>query len=246
MLAYTGSGPVGLLDTIARAGRQALLAAFYQKYYHHFRCRPETYGGRVHAQRHDRYGFEIPELLTESVILSVRDHETDYLSTAYVEGSPVHPAYPSGHSVIAGACGTVLKTWFPDPDWEESDLDYLVVTHRDDQLGTGTTDIEVPDGHSGLHQEIDKLISNVGLARMFAGIHYYSDHYHGVKLGEQVAVGLLADIFGRTFTGSEENDLTFKPYLRYDDDPVSIEPGEADTLDEMCEAAVDRDPVPTG
>jgi hypothetical protein len=220
---YTDNGPVGLLDLLARAGREALLAAFYQKYYAHFRCRPETYAGRIHAQAFadDPVDFGIHDLVTESAVLERQrqlraDGEGDpgFLSTAYIEGSPVHPAYPSGHSVIAGACGTVLKAWFENADWDGAADYYLPVDQGADSYPPTT---DVPDGHNGIHQEIDKLMSNVGLARMFAGVHYYSDHYEGVKLGEQVAVGLLADVFGSAFDGGKAIAPTFTPYLEYGD-----------------------------
>jgi hypothetical protein len=232
---YTDGGPVGLFDMVARVCRQALLAAFYQKYYVHFRCRPETYGGRVHAQLRDKSDFGIPELLTESAILDARPAETDYLSTAYEEGSPVHPAYPSGHSVIAGAAGTVLKTWFDDAAWPD-DLPYYVPTHEGDAYGTGLEEVPVPSGHNGVAQEIDKLMSNVGLARMFAGVHYYSDHYEAVKLGEQVAVGTMADVFDGAFVATGDRRPTFTPYLDYDTEhEVSME-----TLNTLRKAAAQR------
>jgi len=210
---YTDSGPVGLFDMLARAAREALLAAFYQKY-HRFRCRPETYGGRLHAQRRGKRDFGIPDLLAGSAVLDARSQGTDLLTTAYEEGSPVHPAYPSGHSVIAGACGTVLKTWFQDPSWEETGLAFYVPAHEDGHYGAERGVIDPPSGHDGVHQEIDKLMSNVGLARMFAGVHYYSDHRWGVKLGEQIATGLMADVFDRGFVTVEEgNGPTFSPFL---------------------------------
>ena len=34
---------------------------------------------------------------------------THFLSQAFPEGSPPHPAYPTGHGAVAGACITVLK-----------------------------------------------------------------------------------------------------------------------------------------
>jgi hypothetical protein len=223
---YTDNGPVGLLDLLARAGREALLAAFYQKYYAHFRCRPETYAGRVHAQEFaadSPDSFSIDELVTESKILEHQrqrraegDGQPGFLSTAYIEGSPVHPAYPSGHSVIAGACGTILKTWFENTDWDQDAADYYLPVDQGE--GSYPPTAAVPDGHHGIHQEIDKLMSNIGLARMFAGVHYYSDHYEGVKLGEQVAVGLLADVFGRAFDGRKAIAPTFTPYLEYGED----------------------------
>jgi hypothetical protein len=241
---YTDSGPIGLFDMVARVAREALLAAFHQKYERHFRCRPETYGGRLHMQLRDRKNFDIDKLLTEAALLNARPHETDYLSTAYEEGSPIHPAYPSGHSVIAGACGTVLKTWFQNIEWSDTGLEYRVVTHDEDHLGAGTTDIDVPTGHKGVHQEIDKLVSNVGVARMFAGVHYYSDHYWGVKLGEQVAFALMADVFARGEQTTEDGGPSFTPYLQYGSEDALQIPGAdpVKTLDELRRQAAEHDP----
>lgn len=226
---YTDSGHVGILDLVTRGARQALLAAFYQKYFVHFRCRPETYAGRVHSQCHDGRDFGIHSLLFESETLRNRDGETMFLSMAYEEGSPVHPAYPSGHSVIAGTCGTILKVLASDSAWQD---DFYIPSPD----GSFRETVRVPVGHRGIYQEIDKLISNVGLARMFAGVHYYSDHYHGVKLGEQVAVGLLVDFFERSYTEDETFTPTFSPYLEYDTEyDVSV-----DTLETLRSNAVSR------
>jgi hypothetical protein len=46
--------------------------------------------------------------------------------------------------------------------------------------------------------EIDKLASNIALARDAAGVHFRSDSIEGLKLGEAVAIGLLAD-YSRTY-----------------------------------------------
>ena len=225
---YTNAGPTGFVDILARGARQALIAAFYQKYYQHFRCRPETYSGRLHFQRTEDREFGISEVLTDSATLATRDGP-DFLSTAYEEGSPVHPAYPSGHSVIAGTCGTILKFMFQEMDWE---AEYYVPTPD----GKGRETVSVPSGHRGIYQEIDKLMSNVGLGRLFAGVHYYSDHYQAVKLGEQVAVGLLLDVFGRAYTGDKEVTATFSPYLEYETEyDLSIE-----TLETLREQAISR------
>ncbi|ERH09749.1 MAG: hypothetical protein J07HX64_01510 [halophilic archaeon J07HX64] len=83
-------------------------------------------------------------------------------------------------------------------------------------------------------------MSNVGLARMFAGVHYYSDHYEGVKLGEQVAVGLLADVFGRAFDGRRAMGPTFTPYLEYSADTEMAITEHLRTLRKLRHAA-DRD-----
>jgi hypothetical protein len=52
--------------------------------------------------------------------------------------------------------------------------------------------------------EINKLASNIGLARNFAGVHWRTDYSDGLKLGEAVALSILADqreIYGEEFLG---------------------------------------------
>jgi hypothetical protein len=44
-----------------------------------------------------------------------------------------------------------------------------------------------------LNSEIEKLASNVGMARDFAGIHWRSDYKAGLLLGEAVAISILRD-----------------------------------------------------
>ena len=44
-----------------------------------------------------------------------------------------------------------------------------------------------------------KLASNIALARDAAGVHFRSDSVEGLKLGEAVAIGLLAD-YSRTYS----------------------------------------------
>ena len=78
-----------------------------------------------------------------------------------------------------------------------------------------------------LGNEIDKLASNIALARDAAGVHFRSDSISGLKLGEAVAIGLLAD-YSRTY--SERFDgftLT-----RFDGDTVRISGGSAQSAEE--------------
>ncbi len=42
---------------------------------------------------------------------SGHDEGTYLLPMAVAEGSPVHPAYPSGHAINVGAYITTLKVW---------------------------------------------------------------------------------------------------------------------------------------
>jgi len=55
--------------------------------------------------------------------------------------------------------------------------------------------------------EINKLASNIGQARDFAGIHWRSDYEWGLRLGEAVAISVLRDqsnnYVGENFEGFE-------------------------------------------
>jgi hypothetical protein len=91
---------------------------------------------------------------------------------------------------MAGACATILKAAF----------DGLVQfnTLNAGQIVTGTTSGLA--GYAGedadeitVNGEINKLASNIGQARNFAGIHWRSDYEWGLKLGEAVALSVLRD-----------------------------------------------------
>jgi len=53
--------------------------------------------------------------------------------------------------------------------------------------------------------EINKLASNIGQARDFAGIHWRSDFEWGLRLGEAAAISVLSDqannYVGKDFAG---------------------------------------------
>jgi hypothetical protein len=44
-----------------------------------------------------------------------------------------------------------------------------------------------------LGSEADKLASNIGIGRDFAGVHYRSDYQQGLLLGEALAISVLRD-----------------------------------------------------
>src|SRR5207237_10835580 len=41
-----------------------------------------------------------------------KNNGTYFLPVAFLEGSPTHPSYGSGHATVAGACVTMLKAFF--------------------------------------------------------------------------------------------------------------------------------------
>ena len=51
-------------------------------------------------------------LNSQAVQSSFNKYGDYFLSQAFPEGSPTHPAYPTGHGAVAGACITVLKFFF--------------------------------------------------------------------------------------------------------------------------------------
>jgi hypothetical protein len=106
-------------------------------------------------------------------------------------GSPTHPAYGAGHATVAGACVTILKSWFK----ESTTLVQLGLTPKEpDQTGTTLVNYTGSDaGSLTVGGELNKIASNVGLGRDIAGVHWRSDATESLKLGEQVAIGMLRD-----------------------------------------------------
>lgn len=180
-------GASDIFHLVAIVANVALKAAWYQKWRVHMRIRPEEYGGRVfhHLARGHSYPLHL-ELLNSAALELVQSRfGTALLPQAYPEGAPLHPSYPAGHAVIAGACVTVLKACFsesfviPNPSLPAEDGQTL-------RPYTG------PDLTVG--NELDKLAANIALARDFAGIHWRSDGTAGLLLGEAVAINVLREM----------------------------------------------------
>lgn len=133
----------------------------------------------------------------------IADDKNFLLPQAFPEGSPTHPAYGAGHATVAGACVTVLKAFFEmyeadgttERVWPKSTF---VATWQ--RGGVGGTNAEggelVPapgDPSLTLQQELDKLAMNIAHARNMAGVHYYTDYFESLRLGERVATSILEE-----------------------------------------------------
>ena len=182
----TFGGPF-VLDLVSRVANAALRAAWFQKWALHRTLRPEAYGGRVHNHLTAAAVYPIhAELLGSDVVAEVRRRNHTYLlPIAYPEGSPLHPAYPSGHATFAGATITVLKALFD----ENAVLPGPVVASPD---GLALTPYSGPALTVG--GELNKLAANVALGRCAAGVHYRSDAAQGMLLGEALALRLLLEL----------------------------------------------------
>ena len=196
---FTTFNSAHVLDWVARVANMALKPACYQKWAVHRRVRPEAFGGRVYNVVSGAAKYPIHEDLLNS--------QGGLLSQAYVEGCPLHPAYPAGHAVIAGACATVLKALF-----EETALVSGVVTPDDN--GKSLMPAKVPALTIG--GEINKLAFNVPMGRDWAGIHYRSDLDGGLAMGEAVAIAFMQDnvgTFTESFSGFQFTGFDGKPVV---------------------------------
>ncbi|WP_417210455.1 hypothetical protein [Antarctobacter sp.] len=122
------------------------------------------------------------------------------LPMAFPEGSPMHPAYGAGHATVAGACVTVLKAFF-----RTHAADGSAVSLR--EAGAPAVYVPAMDGktlvtatHAGddvdsltLNGELNKLAANISIGRNMAGVHYFSDYFDSARMGERIAVGILAE-----------------------------------------------------
>jgi hypothetical protein len=197
---------------LGTACEAALLAAWFQKWLVHRRTRPEEFGGRVQQTKIGAAKYPIhSDLMNSAALKAAFAANGNYLlPQAYPEGCPLHPAYPSGHATVAGACSVMLKAFFD----ETQILTNCVTTSAD-----GTTLTPYYDTALTVGGEVNKLAFNVAMGRDFAGIHWRSDAEAGITLGENVAIAMLQDYvntFAETFTGFS--------FTRVDGTPVKIVP----------------------
>lgn len=116
------------------------------------------------------------------------------LPMAFPEGSPMHPAYGAGHATVAGGCVTMLKAFFDMfDDCDSGKLRILKLGDKDYFIpnADGTKLVNVEDIPLTVQGELDKLAANISIGRNMAGVHYYSDYYDSLRMGERVAVGIL-------------------------------------------------------
>lgn len=149
----------------------ALQAAWYYKW-----LSPRQFTSR--RPRPIEYGainvlFDRPDELNPMYI-TCPDARPCAANLGFSPGTPRHPAYPSGHSTYAGAASTILAYFFGnDP------------TPNALTLGLG---------FSTIGQELRWMADNIGMGRMWAGIHWRSDHEAGLKLGQVVACLVLRQL----------------------------------------------------
>ena len=194
---FGGPDIAASLGTFARLG---LNSVWYQKWWIHLRHRPES-GGAIVRQILTGAGNTLQGHVNDNVLnsqavqASFNKYGDYFLSQAFPEGSPAHPAYPTGHGAVAGACITALKFFFdgnfviPNPVVPTNDgLNLLPYTGGD-------------AGQMTVNGELNKLANNVSFGHgIHAGIHWRTDTSSSIQLGEAVAISALQD---RALTYSE-------------------------------------------
>jgi hypothetical protein len=176
---------------------------WFQKWLVHLRPRPEATGGQVQLVKTGQSAFT--DVIPNNTVLNSVGLQTSFnkygswlLPLAFPEGSPTHPAYPTGHGTVGGACITLIKFFFdgnyvlPNPVVPSSDgLSLLPYTGSD-------------AGQLTVNGELNKLGHNVTFGHgIHAGIHWRSDSDTSLLLGEAFALAFLknkAKTYNEPFT----------------------------------------------
>ena len=146
------------------------------------------------------------------------------LAMAFPEGSPMHPAYGAGHATVAGGCVTMLKAFFEMFESGNSTVERELVTpdgtsiSYEPDLATKGTKLKKSKSKDKLtvQGELDKLAANISIGRNMAGVHYYSDYFDSLRMGERVAVGILVE---QAATYGEHMEMRFNSF---DGDLITI------------------------
>lgn len=217
---FASFGGPHLLSLLTEVSSRALKAVRFQKFNVHRRARPEVVAARIDRLA-NLQGTKPKKVLSPAkpirdALLDIgtlneiskhnkqlnkmksrkRDHpeSTCYLlPMAFPEGSPMHPSYGAGHATVAGACVTILKAFF-DHGWQLQDSEKCPIAYVANSTGEKLDDYNLGKNEVlTVEGELNKLVSNISIARNWAGVHYYSDYLESIRLGEKIALGILEE-----------------------------------------------------
>lgn len=144
-----------------------------------------------------------PHLLNDSQQLDPEQWHDDknvLLPMAFAEGSPMHPSYGAGHATVAGGCVTFLKAFFHTvnddvsaTEWPEELKIFQVESNGEKLRDIRATDPDLAAQPMTIAGELNKLAANISIGRDMAGVHFYTDYYESLRMGERVATGILIE-----------------------------------------------------
>ena len=184
----------------------------------HLRHRPES-GGAIVRQILTGNGNTLMGHVNDNVLNSQAVQESfnkfgDYfLRQAFPEGSPTHPAYPTGHGTVAGACITALKFFF--------DGNFVIPNPVVPTPG-GLSLVPYTGSDAGqitVNGELNKLAHNVSFGHgIHAGIHWRSDtdFLHPTRRGsrDQHPAGSGANLCGTVHRKPDEDRRHDRDHLQ--------------------------------
>ena len=202
-----------ILTMVTEVATRALKAARYQKFNNHLRLRPEALAARMHMAAHLEKDY--PQFCgalsetradiadTVAAIEAFNSSGTALLPMAFAEGSPMHPSYAAGHATVAGACVTVLKAFFDTGAVFVSNKEHGATFRHPKPGDTCPAYVSTDNGKKlkdigadcplTLEGELNKLAANISIGRNMAGVHYFSDYYDSLRMGEEIAIGMLQE-----------------------------------------------------
>lgn len=205
----TFGGP-DIAATLGAVAKAALDAVWYQKWIVHLRHRPEASGGLVYLRKTNASHMPLAATALHPFILdshaverSFHQNHSYLLGQTFPEGSPTHPAYPTGHGTVAGACMTALK-FFYDCEQPVQTFAKPMVPTADGLSRVAYTGADASS--MTISGELHKLAHNISFGHgIHAGIHWRSDTDASIRLGEAVALKFLHD---RAWAYKEQFSIT--------------------------------------
>jgi len=162
-------------------------ANYWAKWFVHRTPRPEAYGALVHHKLVNDVDYPVHEdvLRSEAAARSFAKYGSYLISSAYPEGAPNHSSYPGGASSIAAVNATILKAFF--------DENYVIPNPVQPDPNDPTKLIPYEGPPLTVGGELNKLVTNIGQGRNWAGIHWRSDAAASLPQAEEIAFALLRD-----------------------------------------------------
>lgn len=200
-------GAAHILTLVPEVATRALKAVRFQKFNVHRRLRPEALAARVETAgllESNEISWMRTVIDDNPIADMVRKcnhdesgQESLLLPMAFPEGSPMHPSYGAGHATVAGACVTILKAFFdhtqPFAAAGTPDFAFVASTSGDELEIVPVLDAHGNDASLTVEGELNKLAANISIGRDWAGVHYFSDYWESMLMGEEIAIGILRE-----------------------------------------------------